>query len=93
MSLVRPAQQHDQPNFVTAIPPLAIGTGAGEEGCSWKWLSVPAASSAFCGNVSTQLLSVRIIATHVFGISHVCDLSKRLDSELRWCRGVVVVRS
>lgn len=54
-------------------------------------MSVPAASSAFCVVVSRHVLRVRIIATHVFGISHVCDLSKQLDSELRWCRGVVVV--
>lgn len=51
---------------------------------------VPAASSAFCIIVSRQRFSTSSSSTHVFGISHVCDLSKWLDSELRWCRGVVV---
>jgi hypothetical protein len=55
-------------------------------------MSVPAASSAFYVAVSRQHVNVHTIRTHVFGISHVCDLSKWLDSELRWCRGVVVGR-
>jgi hypothetical protein len=57
-----------------------------------EWMSVPAASSAFCIVVSTPLGISATVTTHVFGISHVCDLSKWLDSELRWCRGVVVGR-
>jgi hypothetical protein len=55
-------------------------------------MSVPAASSAFCVVVSRHLWVDGAIGTYVFGISHVCDLSKWLDSELRWCRGVVVGR-
>jgi hypothetical protein len=60
--------------------------------CSCVGVSVPAASSAFCIGVSRQHFDWGIIETYVFGISHVCDLSKWLDSELRWCRGVVVGR-